>query len=826
MKKRIICLVVAAVMILSSVALGSCSPKTSPVDAQPARGALTTKSLTNVYQAQAVSTLDTVFEKMEINEIKFLSDNKIFVSGYDTKTYETKYYITDINLKNTTEFSINKPEGENIEAYINNLVIDEKNGFIWYTKNIYSYVEYPIATDDMVIGGAISRPMISYTSSSVVAVKEVANYGESREEFYLVKADFDGNVINETEISDIIMITDEAGNTYRGYIGNMLAVDGSLVMVIDGRKVVVVNSESLEIENSAEIETNYIEMMFKDSSENVYYSSWGDGGYETYKIDLNSFEKIPVELVFADNVYSYGIAPGQMGYDFLLSNETALYGYNVGAAELTEICNYANSDINMSYRRSVPIVLSDGRLMLSFYDYESSSNEVLLLRKLDPSEVKEKYVITVAGTYIDSAIKSEFIKFNRVSEDYKIVFKDYSPYNNESNEWMGAYDKLTEDMLSKDKAPDIILLSTYGMDIDSLISKGALADINEFIDADEEFNREDYLNNVFEALETNGGLYMITPTVSFQTLAGKKSIFGDKTGWTMKEFLDMHNALGEDERMFTEATRSGIGNQLLGICVSQFIDENGRCSFNSDEFKSILAYLKDIPEDYTAYEDMWMENDNYWMDMEASYSKGTTKLYQSYIYNFNVIPEFEAYLGEELTFIGYPTPSGENGTFIVPSTLIAIGANSKVPAGAWEAVKRILSEEYQNKFSGDREEDGSGGRAYEFPLNMNIIKKRMTNDILPYYYTYTDENGETVKEEYENTYWIANTEVKLRKSTEEDAERLLEILSEASVMYTNNSKIIEIIMQDAAAYFDGEKSVDEVANIINSRIQIYVSERM
>lgn len=817
-------------MLFSTFALGSCSPRTSPVDAQPAKGALTTKNLTNVYQAQAVSTLDTVFEKMEINEIKYLSDNKIFVSGYDTKSYESKYYITDINLKNTIEFSINKPEGENVEAHINNLIVDAENEVIWYTKNIYSYVEYPIANDDMVIG--MSKPMISYTSSADVAVKEfavneVAPFGESREEFYLVKADFDGNVLSETEISDIISITDEAGHTYRGYIGNMLAVDGRLVMLIDGRKVVVVNAETLEIEKEGEItDTSYVEMMFKDARGNVYFTSWGDNGYMADKLDLVTFEKAPAELLFAENVYAYSIAPGQMGYDFLVSNETALYGYNVGDAELTEICNYANSDIDTSNSRSVPIVLSDGRLMLSFFDYDSMSNEVLLLRKLDPSEIKEKYVITVAGAYIDGEIKSEFIKFNRVSEDYKVVFKDYSSYNNEANEWRGAYDKLAEDILSKNYAPDIIMLDTYGMDIDSLISKGALADLNNFIDSDEEFNREDYLNNVFEALETNGGLYMITPAVNFRTLAGKKSIFGDKTGWTMKEFIEMHNALGEDERMFTEATRDGIGKQLLGICVDQFIEEDGRCNFNSEEFKSILAYLKDIPEDYKAYENMWQENNNYWQEMEASYSKGTTKLYQSYIYNFNIIPEVEAYLGEEVTFIGYPTESGENGTFIMPSTLIAIGANSKVPAGAWEAVKRLLSDEYQNKYSGDRNEDGSGGRAYQFPLNKNIIKKRLTNDILPYYYTYTDENGETVKEEYDNTYWISDAEVKLRKSTEEDAQRLFDIISGASVMYTDNSKIIEIIMQDAAAYFDGEKSVDEVANIINSRIQIYVSERM
>lgn len=825
MLKRIVCLFLTAVMLVSACFLGACSPKTSLVDAKPAKGALTTKSLTNVYQAQAVSTLDTVFEKMEIHQIKHLKDNSILIAGYDTETYDNKYYITDIDLKNAKELSINKSEDANTESYVNNVIVDAENEVIWYTKNVYSYTEYPVANDDMLIG--MSKPMMSY-AGEITVMPEVypATYGESKEEFYLVKADFNGNIINETEISNIISITDEAGNTYKGYIGNMLSADGNLVMAIDGRKLIVVDSESLEIQKEGEIDTNYIEKMFKDDSGNVYFTSWGENGYVAMKIDLTTFELTPADLIFAENVYAYGISQGQLGYDFLASNETALYGYNIGDAELTEICNYANSDINMSYSTNVPAVLPDGRLMVSFYDYESSVNEVLLLRKLEPSEIKEKYVITVAGPYIDGEIKKEFIKFNRVSEDYKIVFKDYSQYNNEANEWRGAYDKLTEDILSKDKAPDIIMLDAYGMDIDGLVAKGALADLNKFMDSDDEFNREDYLNNVFEALETNGGLYMITPVVNFRTLAGKKSIFGDRTGWTMKEFLEMHNSLGEDERMFTEATRDGIGKQLLSICVDQFIAEDGRCTFNSEEFKSILSYIKDIPEDYRAYEDEWSNNKNYWYEMEASYSKGTTKLYQSYIYNFNIIPELEAYLGEEVTFIGYPTADGENGTFILPSTLLAIGANSKVPAGAWEAIKRILSDEYQNRFSGDRNEDGSGGRSYQFPLNKNIIKKRMVNDILPYYYTYTDENGETVKEEYNNTYWIADAEVTLRKSTEEDVERLLEVLSGASVVYTDNSKIIDIIMQDAAAYFNGEKSADEVANIINSRIQIYVSERM
>lgn len=39
-----------------------------------------------------------------------------------------------------------------------------------------------------------------------------------------------------------------------------------------------------------------------------------------------------------------------------------------------------------------------------------------------------------------------------------------------------------------------------------------------------------------------------------------------------------------------------------------------------------------------------------------------------------------------------------------------------------------------------------------------------------------------------------------------------------------DSQIQNIIIEEAAAYFQGQKSVDEVVGIIQSRINIYVSE--
>lgn len=44
------------------------------------------------------------------------------------------------------------------------------------------------------------------------------------------------------------------------------------------------------------------------------------------------------------------------------------------------------------------------------------------------------------------------------------------------------------------------------------------------------------------------------------------------------------------------------------------------------------------------------------------------------------------------------------------------------------------------------------------------------------------------------------------------------------ISYNYGSEIINIINTEAEGYYKGQKSVDEVANIIQSRVKIYVEE--
>lgn len=835
MKKRLLSLALAAVMAFSSLALTACKQGSS-VDGRPGKGALTTRDLTNIYKADSISTVGTIFENLQINQVYKMNDGKLLVCGYTTDTYEDKYYITDLDFKNASEMTIKKAEGQNTDTYIQNVAVDPTDGSIWYIKNVYTYSDNPggdISTDDMekyattaVIGGADGAavaitPDIAIDSGFAVGASDNSNV------YYLVKVDAEGNIVSETYISADLMVTDESGNSYQSTPNNLVFSGGKLLFCVE-TTIKVFNTDTVTKEAEYKITDQYIDNLYVGASGTVYYAIWGENGQELYKFDPNTGKGDKTEFTGIEQLYNYQFAPGSNGYEFTLTSEDGIYGYNPGDNAPTELCSYTNSDLDMtSGNASSPIFLDDGRILLCFYDYESSQNDVLVLSKVDPSMVKEKYIITVGGRYIDYQIKRALLKFNRTSDEYKVVFKDYSKYDNESNNYNGAYEALDKDILSKNEAPDIIFVDSYGMDYKSYISKGVFANLEKFMEADESFNKDDYLANVFEASKINGHLYTIVPTVSFMTLAGKKSIFGDRTHWTMKEFLEMHRSLGEGEQMLSEPTRDSYGSIMLMIAEKEFIDENGNCSFDNDNFKDILAYIKDLPADYQAYQDKWQDN-NYWNEQQLSYSKGTTKLYTAYISNFDMIPELENYMGEEVALIGFPTASEDaSGVIIQPNAELAVNANSKVTAGCWEVLKYLLSDEYQNQFSGDRSgNSGSyGGDSYTFPIKKSIVEKKMKNDLLPRYYTEYDENGNETQVEQPRYTWIGDTKVEKRKSTEEDVARLYEMVNSANFFARENKDINEIILSEAAPYFDNQKSVDEVVGIINSRVRLYVSQQ-
>lgn len=87
---------------------------------------------------------------------------------------------------------------------------------------------------------------------------------------------------------------------------------------------------------------------------------------------------------------------------------------------------------------------------------------------------------------------------------------------------------------------------------------------------------------------------------------------------------------------------------------------------------------------------------------------------------------------------------------------------------------------------------------------------------------YTDEQGNKI--EYNASYWMGDVEIPLHPLREEDTRQIQALLESLSCTVRTDNNIINIITEEAEAFFEGEKSAEEVAEIIQGRVQLYINE--
>ena len=94
----------------------------------------------------------------------------------------------------------------------------------------------------------------------------------------------------------------------------------------------------------------------------------------------------------------------------------------------------------------------------------------------------------------------------------------------------------------------------------------------------------------------------------------------------------------------------------------------------------------------------------------------------------------------------------------------------------------------------------------------------------------TNENGEVEKDENGQpistlgSTWYGDWEYGYHTSTQAEMDEEYKIITSAKVSEGMDEQILSIIKEEAAAYFAGQKSVDAVAGVIQSRVQLYGNE--
>ena len=106
------------------------------------------------------------------------------------------------------------------------------------------------------------------------------------------------------------------------------------------------------------------------------------------------------------------------------------------------------------------------------------------------------------------------------------------------------------------------------------------------------------------------------------------------------------------------------------------------------------------------------------------------------------------------------------------------------------------------------------------PINEEALLEKATEATKPR--TTTDENGKET--EIEDTYYVGDMEIKIDPMTKEEADKMVDYIKSIDSTQSYVTEINNIISEEAAPFFEGQKSVDEVARIIQSRVQLYVDE--
>lgn len=680
-----------------------------------------------------------------------------------------------------------------------------------------------------------------------------ANYYDEENDYYESKNMLshlapDMTTIESRDLRDILGLDKDM----YAYIYNIIALDDGkiafmndgILYIMDGEYNILWKKESAEFNNA-----QYLNAILKSPKGVVVTYSDMDWNNKAVILDTATMS-ISEEYDFSK--LGYNFYPGSGEYDLYYIENDGFYGYRFGEETGEELMNYMNSDLNNFFPQNL-IPTGENRFICTMWDPDDG-NEMCIaeLVPVPDSEAVPKYIITLGCLYLNYRIREQVYKFNRSNDEYRIVLKDYSANIDYREGSEFTYDdaiaKLNSDIASGD-VPDLFVCSQE-LPFDSYAAKGLFIDLYEFMDADPDMSRDKFEANVLKAFETSGKLYRIAPQFSVYGYAGLERIVGTYAdNWNTDAFLSLASSLPEGSTMFQDMTRALMINEFMYGMYGEFVDaDTGKCTFDDGSFAKLLEYSKTLNEK-SIYDVIDWSNvdDSFWQEMDNALPEGRIALSSMYVSSFSDITSWINYTfkTDEIVLLGFPTSTGNpliqdnNGT-------IAISSRSKLKDGAWQFVKSLLSDEYQNNLDWElpvrtsaleammeeqikqsqeqkkwSEENGGGdyiiddGFAVTMPAVTAVAEEVIVEEAV-------DFNGDGVIDK--DDVVEPTNKRKFVYLDEELAGMMLDYIRSADMLYQSNVEVQKIVNEEATRFFEGKCSSAQAADAVQSRVSVYISE--
>ena len=651
---------------------------------------------------------------------------------------------------------------------------------------------------------------------------------------YLMHVAADGSMIASLDLSDTNNEDNEdgmSGNLSSFAVdaaGNLYVSDYSNIYVLDAEGNVQFKLDGSQYNGSlCRLNAQQVGVMWYNYTDDV--NAADENGQYFVPIDLET-KDWGEKVKLPSNVGS--ILPGDDAYDFYYTYNNNIYGYTSKTDTRDKLVDWMACDVDTN-NMSGYAMLSDSRVAALMQDWSTdpTTYQLIVLHRVDASEIKEKKVLTLACMYLDWNLRSMIVEYNKTNDEYRINVVDYSEYATD-DDYNAGVTKLTTEIISG-SVPDIFL--TSNLPIDKYAAKGVIADLNTFMDGGNGLSRDYFVPQILNALEKDGKLYELPTSFSVTTAYALSSIASQYDTWNVAAVQDAMTQLQEGATVFSDGwTKNTALSNCLSRNLSAFVDwTTGKCEFDSEAFQQLLAFCNSFPAEtsdgdgaiaYATSTDLAVE-DAMWESDATRITNGkqlmsTIEMYSfdSYIWNVYAIRD-------KITFTGYPTEDGSGSSFGLQMPM-AISSVTKYPDAAWDFVCSIIKK--MNTID-------ENNYYYGFPISQAAFDAEMT-DIMTEQYQ-LDENGEqvdwdgdgepdkAVRGSYETMENGETVYKDVYALTQEDVDQILGVINSTSSVYDYDQEILDIITDEVAAYFAGDKDVQTTANMIQSRVNLYVQEQ-
>lgn len=516
-------------------------------------------------------------------------------------------------------------------------------------------------------------------------------------------------------------------------------------------------------------------------------TEWEDTTNTTqiYHYDMEAGKKLPLATL-SDEYVSSLCSNGHDTLYYINNNELKLLNVKTRTCEI--LCNFRDCGISL-YNNHHLLINTKEELALCSLEGE---NPVIYLLTDEEETVTDsdtirlvrlqthgmEYVTRLAASY--STTSDYRIKVERAGDEQK----------------QEALHNRTMMEIVSGQGPELMWVSEEDMRI--LAEKGALMDISELLSED---IKEQLLPGVLKAGTVDGSLVAITPEVSFYTMMTPDSVWSENS-WTVSELMNLVESGDDwDWPLIFSILKPNYYTLFYGMLAhdmanSPYMDiENGISYFNGDEFIRTIEFCKKYGE----------ANDSVtadWNELYPMLKNGASAAMRCNFYSGLTDFSYDMRRYENCHIVGFPRNEGTegNGSYLYSEAYLVVNANATRIDAIKEFIACLL--DYENQYS-----------VTFTPVRKDVLQNSVVKD--------WNDRPAVLKS--------ISPEIVQQLETKPDGTSYLdEFMAFAESCEPKPycpKEISEILGSELPSYFTGDKTAEEVADIIHRRVQLYFDER-